>query len=632
MDKRAEPNWDAISELRNQQLAQIINRGPRQLRENFIRAFVQQTETLLPTATSGHRAQFAHIGDLFLKMTGVDFAHERARCLLNCTEYFYRFGESFNALPYAEQALAIAKLAEAISDERRANNVLGFLYQDTSNLPRAFECLENGLRLAEQLNDRVAVCAAWENIGGAFLALGFAREAIECSERAINVSWSQTQNDLIRQLRFAAQSNIALAALHQGDIKRGLRAAEVGLQDVAAANVIQRLIFENNYVRLLLASGAVELAEERCRLAEELARPLQSIRGDLQVAIAQGLCAVYRGKHEAGLQRLKTAYQAAIQHKPAYIDVLRALVDAHQRAGEPKEALRYLQEWTEYQQNVASIKIMRHLDLLEERLTRNASLEPPLLTPEKRQSAELARLEKIAAGLRLKVLEQDLSIAQNDLLEEYAVAAELIDDNTGEHCYRVGRWAALLAEEYGCDEQTVQTIEIAARLHDLGKVGINRQILQKPSKLNAQEQAAMREHTMIGAGLLEQFAQPALQMAACIARHHHEWWNGEGYPDRLKGETIPIAARITALADVFDALTHVRPYKSAWGFADAVGEIKRLTGEQFDPDLGQLFIDLVARLQQSHGERLDGYLAASAKRSVFLNARNNILRALDKAW
>ena len=138
--------------------------------------------------------------------------------------------------------------------------------------------------------------------------------------------------------------------------------------------------------------------------------------------------------------------------------------------------------------------------------------------------------------------------------------------------------ASLLAGEYGCDDDTCFMIDLAARLHDIGKIGVPDAVLLKPDKLNDAERQIMRTHTTVGAELLSKSNIPHLQMAEEIARYHHEWWDGSGYPGNLSGTAIPLAARITALADVFDALTHKRPYKAPWPVEEALREITSLRG------------------------------------------------------
>jgi putative two-component system response regulator len=173
-------------------------------------------------------------------------------------------------------------------------------------------------------------------------------------------------------------------------------------------------------------------------------------------------------------------------------------------------------------------------------------------------------------------------------------------------------------------------VELAARLHDIGKIGVPDAILLKPDKLNDAERQIMRTHTTVGAELLSKSNIPHMQMAEEIARHHHEWWNGEGYPGNLSGSAIPLASRITALADVFDALTHKRPYKEAWPIEKALEEIRQLKGTQFDPELTDLFLVLISKLRLEHGE-LDAYLGQAAMSSPFLQARSRIWDTLRKS-
>jgi putative two-component system response regulator len=213
------------------------------------------------------------------------------------------------------------------------------------------------------------------------------------------------------------------------------------------------------------------------------------------------------------------------------------------------------------------------------------------------------------------------------LLEQQSVAAELHDDTTGEHCYRVGRLASILGKQIGLEDDVCFLIDLAARLHDIGKLVVPDAILLKPGKLTPGEREIMETHTTAGADILAKSNVPQMHIAEEIARHHHERWDGSGYPMKLVGTAIPIAARVTALADVFDALTHVRPYKHAWKVSEALAEIKSLRGRQFDPELTDIFLELVPRLQREHGD-LDEFLAVEAKNSPFIQARKQIAAAL----
>jgi len=177
----------------------------------------------------------------------------------------------------------------------------------------------------------------------------------------------------------------------------------------------------------------------------------------------------------------------------------------------------------------------------------------------------------------------ELQAARLENLRRLALAAEYRDDATHEHTERVGALSAMLAARLGLPTELVDLLRHAAPLHDIGKLGVPDTVLLKPGRLTAAERALMQEHTTIGARILASSDFPVLRLGEQIALSHHERWDGAGYPDRLEGAAIPLAGRIVAVADVFDALMHARPYKRAWSLDEAVAEIIRASGSQFDP-------------------------------------------------
>lgn len=169
-------------------------------------------------------------------------------------------------------------------------------------------------------------------------------------------------------------------------------------------------------------------------------------------------------------------------------------------------------------------------------------------------------------------------------------AAEYRDNETGLHVIRMSHYARILALAAGFSQRYADELFNAAPMHDIGKIGTPDAVLLKPGKLDQAEWVLMQQHVLMGAEILGEHDSPLLQMARTIALHHHEKFDGSGYPHQCAGETIPIEARIVAIADVFDALTSVRPYKKAWTVEEAVALLEKEKGKHFDPELVDLFI------------------------------------------
>jgi CHASE2 domain-containing sensor protein len=192
-----------------------------------------------------------------------------------------------------------------------------------------------------------------------------------------------------------------------------------------------------------------------------------------------------------------------------------------------------------------------------------------------------------------------LAESQLELIQRLARAVESRDTETGEHTARISKLCHTLALELGWSAADARTLMHASIAHDIGKIGIPDHILRKPGPLDPEEWEIMRAHTTIGAEMLAGSSSPLVQMAESVARSHHERWDGSGYPDGLAGDQIPIGARICSVADVYDALVSRRPYKNAWRREDAVREIQRTAGAQFDPAIVAAFMRLIPNMEPS---------------------------------
>lgn len=204
-----------------------------------------------------------------------------------------------------------------------------------------------------------------------------------------------------------------------------------------------------------------------------------------------------------------------------------------------------------------------------------------------------------------KASDDRLGQARLEIVMRLARATEYRDDDTGAHVHRLGVFARMIGEKVGMDGPDADLLLWATMLHDIGKLAIPDSILQKPGKLTPEEFAVMRTHAQLGADILAGSDHDLLKLAEEIARTHHERWDGSGYPNGLAGEEIPLAGRICAICDVFDALTSDRPYKSAWDFDDAMAEIARGAGLHFDPELTAIFLSLKEEIRQVYHELKD---------------------------
>jgi putative two-component system response regulator len=210
-------------------------------------------------------------------------------------------------------------------------------------------------------------------------------------------------------------------------------------------------------------------------------------------------------------------------------------------------------------------------------------VSPPIVRARVRTHLSLVRMD-------------ELRETRMQIIERLGRAAEYKDNETGLHVIRMSHYAQLLALSAGWSAIDAEELLAAAPMHDIGKIGIPDAILLKPGALSPEEWAVMRTHPQIGAEIIGEHRSTVLRLAREIAWCHHEKWNGSGYPRGLRGEGIPMSARIVAIADVFDALTTARPYKRAWTVEAAVDQLRKDAGQHFDPQLVELFLGILPQI------------------------------------
>ena len=571
-----------------------------------------------------------------MQLEGVEHIDDRITLLIKACFYYQRIGCSFDGIPRGIAARELACRHGLKNLERRACNSLGAVYYDSANFEEACKCFERTLTLARELGDPFFECVSYMMTGSLLKEMGCYRDALEVIDRSLAYGIATPEAE---HVRFSSAVNGIFCAHRLGDEVAALRYMMVAAEavDNPLIDDSSRASFEYNRTVYLLAHDDSETAEMLIDAARVRLAHAKNPRVDIQLSIASSLCdwASHETQREADARNdLRELYHRSKHTHLYHDDVLRALMQVHSRPTSREEAevgMAYAKELVEYTTSVKHAKFYRQMSdqgvaiLGDGNIPRTShrgqresfdpfanarhwladdasQMWPSLEHPSQRAASrvikkhdELTAIHDDLARLRTASLKTSIRTVAYDMAENWALAAEFFDDQTGQHCFRVGRLAGMLAAEIGMDEEFSARIEHAARLHDIGKISVNELILLKPGPLDPGELTAMRAHAEVGGFLLQYSDDPTLQMAAVIARHHHEWWNGAGYPHNLTGERIPLEARICALADVYDALTNARPYKRAWPHRISIEQMMCESGTHFDPRLIKPFLKVLER-------------------------------------
>ena len=270
-------------------------------------------------------------------------------------------------------------------------------------------------------------------------------------------------------------------------------------------------------------------------------------------------------------------------------DVVRILLTAYASLDNAMAAINRLQlfgymtkPWSSETLKGTIARAFRHYNLTIE----NKRLHK--LTDEQNQKLKFIN-ENLESLVKERTLQLEESVKEGIVM--LAMAAEAKDDDTGEHVYRIQDLTRKICTGIGMSGEESGQISFFSIMHDVGKIHIPDNILKKPGRLTGEEWTVMKTHSIAGEKILG--AKPFYQTAREIARSHHERWDGNGYPDGLKGKSIPLPARIVTVADIFDALTHKRPYKPAWPMDKAIAEMKEMSGKNFDPEVLDIFLKII---------------------------------------
>lgn len=484
---------------------------------------------------------------------------------------------------------------------RRAHLATSNAHYFSGSYAVAVEEAWTAMKLARASGYRLGVAGAWNSLGNALAGAGLYQAATRCYEYTLTttdlISVSEAQNDV----RAAALNNLAMSGACLGDFRRGLEAAEQARSartgDSSTRAAASSTTGGLYHVYLLLETGNVQRARELCTELQRVSLKTGSDTFAAEVLLVDGLCRVFEGDPEIGLTSVRRALEAQRRLLSELRPALRFAIRAHDLAGEIPAADMYRRELALHN------RLVQQEGMLEQ------------------HRAHLRRLQA-EEGTSPVTLERKAA-----MVERLAITTEMRADPSGLRVFRVGCLSRLLAQELGWSDPDAEALEVAARLHDIGKISVADDIVAARRPLTADETQAMRAHCQAGAELLRQTDLENARLAADVAAYHHEAWDGSGYPHGIGGTAIPLAARIVAIADAFDAMIGDRPYQPSLGIEEALAQLQAGAGSRYDPGLVPHFTTLVRGLLDSI-DNLEDYLAEPAGRSPFMQVHRQLAQRL----
>ena len=556
----------------------------------------------------------APVEDCLKRLRQIPFSAQPARrvaLLIDITWQFHHHGQRpFSGVEPIALAVMLARQHELHALLRRALSIQGLVLTSTNNTTDALRSLMEALDLGESLGDPLAVSAAWINMANTFFEATLFNDARICHERGVSILYSQPDSAMTRSFAARGLHGSSLCSLFLHEYLKGIETSEEAVdllrEPQDREEEAARADAESTYTQLLLATNQVDKAAERAEIARKMAERSKSVRAIITASTAQGLVEVFSGSLDVGLSRIvKMRDQARIL--PSTLGPGAAVRLAPNR---PDRAISMHRE------------LMMHVRKAhKEAILQNQTLHLKRLELPEAATEDLTALEQREGSLQDKLAE--LASAQTEFLEQMALTVELREEDSGFHPYRVGAWAAMLAIEAGLSESEARQIELAARLHDIGKVVVPDSVIRKSTALSVGERGIIETHAATGAEFLSRAKLPYARLAEEIAQYHHERWSGDGYPEGLLGKAIPLPARIVGLCDTFDALVHDRPFRRGFTLEAALGHIARESERHFDPELVALFIPLVRRVHAEHAD-LDAFLTRVAEHSPLLAMRRTL--------
>lgn len=510
-----------------------------------------------------------------------------------------------DTIPLTFRALEWAKKSNDKVLLARVFKFLSCFNGEIGNFVEALHYSLKGLAALATCSERQYEMELLSAVGDVLVWNGQHRSAVSVYRRALELT---TTIDATTHAIVAIHNNMAACYLTLGEYRRGLDSSSaamrlLGESGTATGGVLDLELVSYYAARLLMETGQFVEAGQCLALARcaDIALFAPMIR------LAEGMLMIYEGKTDAGLALVDSAAADAVQRSPytSAIETTLAAARAYELAGRPDGARARI------------AKAIEHTLTLRRRGTSTDFEDARRII----DVTDADSLEYLVSRVPCRSNTASEAMTRRKL-QNMAVLAEMPEYPCARHAFRVGRLSYLLAREIGLSESKADEMSLAGCLHDIGKIGVPRQLLAKSVPLSDIELEAVRTHTRHGEDLLRGYGGAAYDLAIEAARAHHERWDGNGYPDGLSGDQIPLAARIVSIAESFDAMTHERPWRKAMPIAAALSDIRSESGRQFDPALVSPFIGCVEQAMRA-GADLDALLSEEAQGSdlVALQAR-----------
>ncbi len=484
------------------------------------------------------------------RSTEIGALHLAAEAMRRIGHIYSKMSEWSTALDHYEKSMEVAQSADDMLAVANAMCAMGTVHLERGEWEKVKSCYEQALEIATAKQEPRLRAQILNNLGAMYNILGEWKEAIWCYEKSIPILRGMKSQKGLAE----TYNNLGMTYRDKNELRTANRYFQRSLTMARDSGDIRLTATINlNRAEASLKLGELVEARDRCEEAYEILNRINDRLGIAEALKLYGIIYRQMEKHSLALHHLKESVRINSEcHNPLGVaESLREQGILHQMLGDSKQALVTLGR---------SFKLFRDL-----------------------------KARKYLEDVDKKICEVEeiyFKIAQS-----MGEAVESKDTYTYGHSQRVASYAVELAEHLGLDEDEKKTILLAAFLHDLGKVKVPKRILSKPGRLTEEEFKEIEKHPGWALEKLENIEFP--WEVKSLIRHHHERYNGQGYPDRLSGEDIPFGARLIALCDFFDALTTDRPYRPALSIKQAISIMKKEAGSVLDPGLAPLFIRII---------------------------------------